>query len=238
MTVRLPPVAAAKNEAVRGESHAGLRVDVFVLAGLRLYREGVAGALANDGRFRVVGTAADGPAALALLAEVAPDVVLVETGAADGPALVRTVCEHAPDARIVALGISGEEADVLPLAEAGIAGWLTREASVEDLCETVASAAAGEAVCSPRIAASLLRRVAALAADRRLGPTATPLTRRQREILALIDEGLSNKEIARRLSIELATVKNHVHNILEKLQVTRRAEAAALVREPVRRPRD
>jgi DNA-binding NarL/FixJ family response regulator len=189
MTVRLPPVAAAKDEAVRGDSHAALRVDVFVLAG-------------------------------------------------DGPGLVRAVHERAPDARIVALGISGEEADVLPLAEAGIAGWLTREASVEDLCETVASAAAGEAVCSPRIAASLLRRVAALAADRRLGPTATPLTRRQREILALIDEGLSNKEIARRLSIELATVKNHVHNILEKLQVRRRAEAAALVREPVRQPRD
>ena len=125
---------------------------------------------------------------------------------------------------------------MLPLAEAGIAGWVTREASVDDLRATVASAAAGEAVFSPRLAASLLRRVAALASERRVGAQATPLTRRQREILALIDEGLSNKEIARRLSIEVATVKNHVHNILEKLEVTRRAEAAALVREPMRTP--
>jgi two-component system nitrate/nitrite response regulator NarL len=238
MTVRLHPVAAAKTDAVRDELHRPLRVDVFVLAGLRLYREGVAAALAEDGRFCVVGMAADAPTALAGLAEVTPAVVLVETGGEDGPSLVRAIRDHVPDARIIALGISGEEADVLPLAEAGIAGWLTRDASVEDLREAVSSAAAGEAVCSPRMAASLLRRVAALAADRGFGPQATPLTRRQREILALIDEGLSNKEIARRLSIELATVKNHVHNILEKLQVTRRAEAAALVREPVRRPRD
>jgi DNA-binding NarL/FixJ family response regulator len=236
MTVRLSPVAAAKTEAERGAAHAASRVDVFILVGLRLYREGVAGALADDDRFRVVGTAADEPGALLRVAEAAPDVVLVETGASDGPALVRVLCEHAPEARIVALGVSGEERDVLPLAEAGIAGWVTREASVDDLRATVASAAAGEAVCSPRIAASLLRRVAALASDRRIGAQATPLTRRQREILALIDEGLSNKEIARRLSIELATVKNHVHNILEKLEVTRRAEAAALVREPMRRP--
>jgi DNA-binding NarL/FixJ family response regulator len=238
MTVRLHPVAAAKTETVCGDAHAALRVDVFILAGLRLYREGVAAALAEDGRFRIVGTAADEPAALGLLAETAPHVVLVEVDGADGPALVRALRERAPEARIVALGISGEEGDVLPLAEAGIGGWLTREASVDDLRATVASAAAGEAVCSPRIAASLLRRVAALASDGRAGPQGTPLTRRQREIVALIDEGLSNKEIARRLSIELATVKNHVHNILEKLQVTRRAEAAALVREPVRESRN
>jgi two-component system, NarL family, nitrate/nitrite response regulator NarL len=238
MRVRLPPVAAANREAVRGELHPAQRVDVFVLAGLRLYREGVAAALAEDGRFRVVGTSADGAAALARLAEVTPTVVLVEIGDEDGPGLVRTIRDHAPDSRIVALGVSGEEADVLPLAEAGIAGWLTRDASVDDLRVAVASAAAGEAICTPRMAMSLLRRVAALAADRGVGPHATPLTRREREIVALIDEGLSNKEIARRLSIELATVKNHVHNILEKLHVTRRADAAALVREPVRPSRD
>jgi DNA-binding NarL/FixJ family response regulator len=200
-----------------------------VLAGVRLYREGIAAALGDDDRFRIAGTAADG-SALRQLRESAPDVVLMEVGAANAPALVRAIRAHAPEAKVVALGISEDEADVLPLAEAGIAGWVTRDASVGDLREAVASAAAGETLCSPRMVASLLRRVASLAEDLRDGHATRSLTRRQREIVTLIDAGLSNKEIARQLSIELPTVKNHVHNILEKLQVSRRGEAAALLR--------
>jgi len=88
----------------------------------------------------------------------------------------------------------------------------------------------GEAVCSPRVAGALLRRIAALATDGRSDRVPAHLTKREREIMGLIDEGLSNKEIAKRLRIEVATVKNHVHNILEKLQVHRRGEAAARVR--------
>jgi DNA-binding NarL/FixJ family response regulator len=232
MTPGLSSGSAANPALKCGSSSPAVTVDVFVFAGVRLYREGIASALAQDDRFRIVGAAADGSAALAQLRESAPDVVLVEAGRAEAPALVRAVRAHAPDVTVVALGISEEEADVLPLAEAGIAGWITRDASVDDLRETVASAAAGEVQCSPRMAATLLRRLAWLAEDRRRRQATGGLTRRQREIVALIDEGLSNKEIARRLSIELATVKNHVHNILEKLQVSRRGEAAAVVRKP------
>jgi two-component system nitrate/nitrite response regulator NarL len=96
----------------------------------------------------------------------------------------------------------------------------------------VRSVTRGETLCSPRIAATLFRRVAALAADRRVGDERTlrRLTRRERQIVDLIADGLSNKEIAHRLQIEFATVKNHVHNILEKLQVTRRADAVAALR--------
>jgi two-component system nitrate/nitrite response regulator NarL len=225
-----PASTAAANSASTGDASSnGATAHVFVLARVRLYREGVAAALADDDRFRVVGAAADG-AGLQQLRESAPDVVLMEAGPADAPALVRTIRAHAPETKVVALGISEEEADVLPLAEAGIAGWVTRDASVDDLREAVASAAAGETLCSPRMAASLLRRLASLAENLRDGNASRSLTSRQREIVALIDAGLSNKEIARQLSIELPTVKNHVHNILEKLQVSRRGEAAALVR--------
>ena len=231
MTPGLSSGAAANPALNRGSSMPAV-VDVFVLAGVRLYREGIASALAQDDRFRVVGAAAAGGAALAQLGDSDPDVVLVEAGRAEAPALVRAVRSHAPEATVVALGIAEEEADVLPLAEAGIAGWITCDASVEDLRETVAAAAVGEVQCSPRMAATLLRRLAWLAEDRRRRQATGGLTRRQREIVALIDEGLSNKEIAGRLSIELATVKNHVHNILEKLQVSRRGEAAAVVRRP------
>jgi len=232
---RLAHTAAANSASRRGSSCHAVTVQVFVLGGVRLYREGVAAALTDDDRFRVVGAAADGAAALQQLGRSAPDVVLVEAGPADAPALVRAIRAQAPEARVVALGISEEEADVLPLAEAGIAGWVTRDASVDDLREAVASAAAGETLCSPRMVASLLRRVASLAEDPRGDRASRALTRRQREIVALIDEGLSNKEIARRLSIELPTVKNHVHTILGKLQVSRRGEAAALLRTPASR---
>jgi two-component system, NarL family, nitrate/nitrite response regulator NarL len=112
-------------------------------------------------------------------------------------------------------------------AEEGTAGYVPRDAGLADLEACVHSVARGEALYTPRMAAALLRRIAALAAERRPQPPRAKLTLREREIAALMREGLSNKEIASVLSIEASTVKNHVHNILAKLDVHRRAEAAA-----------
>src|SRR2546421_13075479 len=123
-----------------------------------------------------------------------------------------------------------DHGDVLASAEAGAIAYVPREASLEDLVAVIECAVRGEAVCSPRVAGALLRRIAVLATDGRSDRVPARLTKREREIMGLIDEGLSNKEIAKRLRIEVATVKNHVHNILEKLQVHRRGEAAARVR--------
>lgn len=207
-------------------------IRVLVVAGVRFYRDGIAAALSADPRFAVAGGVADVPAAAMAFDSLAPDVILLDLAGADGPAHVRSLLERAPAARIVALGVREAEDDVLPLAEAGVAGYVTRDGSVDDLLAAVESVAAGETICSPRMAATLLRRVALLARDRRAEEPNPErgLTSRERQIVALIDEGLSNKEIATRLRIELATVKNHVHNILEKLRVHRRGEAAAAVR--------
>jgi DNA-binding NarL/FixJ family response regulator len=122
------------------------------------------------------------------------------------------------------------EDQVVACAEAGIAGYVDRDASLRDLVATVRSVARGELLCSPRIAARLMRRVAELADQPRPPQTPAHLTRREREVVALIDEGLSNKEIAQRLNIELPTVKHHVHNVIEKLGVRSRLQAAAHVR--------
>jgi DNA-binding NarL/FixJ family response regulator len=105
-----------------------------------------------------------------------------------------------------------------------------RDGTVDDLVATIESASRGELRCSAKIAAALLRRVADLATERDISKTNARLTRREQENACLVEEGLSNKEIAARLFIEVATVKNHVHNILEKLQVRTRGEAAAAVR--------
>jgi two-component system, NarL family, nitrate/nitrite response regulator NarL len=215
-----------------GDEGSGIVIEVLVVAGVRFYRDGIAAALSADPRFGVVGTASDVREAAARFELLHPDVVLLDLASADAPALVRSLLESAPAARVVALGVREAEDDVLPLAEAGVAGYVTRDGSVEDLLATVESVAAGETICSPRITATLLRRVALLARDRRAEEPnpERDLTSRERQIVALIDEGLSNKEIATRLRIELATVKNHVHNILDKLHVRRRGEAAAAVR--------
>lgn len=130
---------------------------------------------------------------------------------------------------VLAFGVLPTENVVLALAEAGVVGFIDGDAALDDLVAAVARAQRGEATCPPAIIMMLLQRIAALANRSPVAPQAV-LTSRERQIVQLIAEGLSNKEIARRLSIEVATVKNHVHNILEKLQVNRRSDAVARLR--------
>ena len=111
-----------------------------------------------------------------------------------------------------------------------VSGYVSREDSLDDLVAVVESVGRGELLCSPRVAASLLRRVASRAGTRWDSAPTHHLTAREAQIGQLIQEGLSNKEIASRLGIEVTTAKNHVHNLLEKLQVHRRAEAVARLR--------
>jgi two-component system, NarL family, nitrate/nitrite response regulator NarL len=119
----------------------------------------------------------------------------------------------------------------LSCAQIGIAGYVTRDGSVEDVVAAIKAAARGDVHCSPRIAGSLFRRIAAMSADRSRRSGSGALTARETQILKLIQEGMSNKMISRTLGIGLATVKNHVHNILLKLGIQRRAEAISLLHE-------
>jgi DNA-binding NarL/FixJ family response regulator len=205
-------------------------VSLLVVADILLYREGLCDALDSRGELEIVGTAASGEAAAASLAELQPDVILVDVAAADGLTIVRSVVESVPDAKVVALALPDSDADVIAFAEAGAAGYVPRDGTLADLEAVIMTVARGEALVPPRTAASLFRRLANLAADRSRTETDVHLTSREEEIVGLIDEGLSNKEIAQRLSIAVSTVKNHVHSILEKLQVDRRGEAVALLR--------
>lgn len=207
-------------------------IRVFILAGTRLYRQGLARVIDADERFRVVGEAEDLAGALAQLGALdpGPDVILLDHAIPEGGGAVRRLHEVAPGLRVLTLAVREAEGDVLPWAEAGVAGFVTRDASLEDLLASVSVAAAGGSLCSPRLAAVLLARVASLAGERRPSSALAELTRREREIALLLEEGLSNKEIALRLRIQVPTVKNHVHSILEKLQVRRRGEAACAVR--------
>ena len=205
-------------------------IRAVVVSDIRLYREGLTDALVQSGRCEVAATAADVFAALDAVEAHRPDVVLLDLALVDANEAVRELGHADPPARVVALGVREEPSEVIALAEAGVAGYVTRDATLDQLVDVVESIARGEMLCSPRIAALLLQRVAAVGSSAAAPTDDARLTRRENEIVGLIDEGLSNKQIARRLSIEVATVKNHVHSILDKLGVDGRGAAAAHVR--------
>jgi two-component system, NarL family, nitrate/nitrite response regulator NarL len=200
------------------------------LASARVYGDGLAIALKGHDRLTVVGATIDVGSVVPLATELGADVVLMDASAA-GFDVMTVIARRLPAIRIVALGIPETEEAVISCAEAGAAGYVPRAASMTQLAAIVVALSRGEATCSPRIAASLFARLGAVAAAN--GSTATRrLTRRETEILALVDRGLSNKEIARELHIEVSTVKNHIHNILDKLNARRRGEAVARLRRP------
>lgn len=214
-----------------GEGLLRRDVDVFVLVAVRLYRDGIAAALDRDPRFRVVGRAGALDEARAQLGRLPapPSVTLVDLGLPEGAGAARSLRSTWPGMSIVVLAVPEIDAEIVQLAEAGVHGLVTRDASMSEVLDAVAASVRREAITSPTVSGVLLRRVAFLAGERRSTDGAS-LTRREREIVVLIGRGLSNKEIAQSLRIELSTVKNHVHNILEKLHVHHRAEAVSAAR--------
>ncbi len=205
-------------------------ISLLLVDQIWLSREGLAGLLRRDRWAGEIRTAADAPAAVLSLRSCPPDVVLLNLASMDGLATVAALRTAAPTVPVVALAVTDTDDEIVAHAEAGVTGFVPRHGTLEDLKLTIASVVRGEAVCPPRIAGALLRRVCTLAARRCGSADTTHLTPREREVLVLIEQGLSNKEIALRLNIEVRTVKNHVHNLLEKLQVRRRGEAAARLR--------
>jgi DNA-binding NarL/FixJ family response regulator len=202
-------------------------INVFVIAEVTVFREALAAALERANSIRIVATAARCARLEADMTAYRPAVLLVDVpnlGAATGLGRAPPL-EAGP--RVVVVGVSEAEDDIIACAEAGASGYLTRNGSLGDLVATIEGVARDELHLPPRIAAALVRRVGALAAERRLSPVGDRLTRRELEILSLVTDGLSNREIARMLCITVATVKNHVHNIFEKLDVSTRAEASA-----------
>ena len=200
----------------------------LIVSNVRLYSEGLALALEARGAIELVATTATLEAAHSAVMSSHCAVVLLDAGMPNALAIARALSLGDPPPKIIAVAVADEAADVVACARAGLDGYVPREASIADVAAAIESAMLGELHCSPRMTATLFKRLAML------GPVdsadAPSLTDREQEIVALIDRGLSNKEIARRLRIGTATVKNHVHHILEKLHVNRRAEAAAQMR--------
>jgi len=199
-------------------------IRVLLVSDVRLCRDGLVWGLSAGGRLQVVAAVDQPIAALERLEASRAEVMLVDMSMTSAKELIHAVRVAHSGTFIVAFTVGMEDGAVLECIEAGAHGYVSRNGTVDDLTTTVESVVRGEARCPPRLAATLFRRVAALA-NANDGTTAfLALTQRERQIVKLLEEGLSNREIASRLGIELATAKNHVHNILEKLHVQRRSQ--------------
>ncbi len=189
-----------------------------------MLRQGIHAYLALNPEIEVVGEAADGSQAVRLAGELRPDVVLMDLlmPGVDGIAATRIIRRDLPDTQVVAVTSVLENGSVAEAIRAGAAGYVLKDADPEELCRAVTAAAAGQVRLSPAALTKLANAIREVRAP--TGPEA--LTDREIDILRLIAHGHSNKEISRCLDISEKTVKNHVANILDKLNVSSRTQAA------------
>lgn len=202
-------------------------IRVMVVDDHPIWRAGVARDLVEQG-FEVVATAADGAAAVRIIAAVNPDVVLMDlhfiSGGLSGAQTTRRIMERWPDIRVLVLSASGEHSDVLAAVQAGASGYLVKSASVPELVEAVRRTAEGDAVFSAGLAGLVLGEYRRIALDPRSdGPR---LTDRETEVLRQVAVGRTARQIAETFVISHRTVENHVQSTLRKLQLHNRVELA------------
>jgi len=204
-------------------------MDILLISQGRLLRDALVAALQDTNRHRASGAFSRDTVEAAFLATT-PAVVVVDAAHPEGVALVAAARAHAPTASVVVLAAGERDEEFLAWADVGISGYLELDASADDLLSAVRRVEAGEVACPPRLTALLLNRFANRSHERAERAGLFSLTAREQEIAELLADGLSNKLIARRLSVALPTVKNHVHSILEKWDCRSRGEAAARYR--------
>jgi len=191
-----------------------------------VYRRGLVKLLRDDG-VDVVGEASSGEEAVELVSRTRPDVVVMDLkmSGISGVEATSRIMASVPGVAVLVLTIVVDEGEVLAAIGAGASGYLLKNASVEQIVDGIDAAARGDAIVSPQVAGSLMRR---LRSDPRMAPATTPpiLTEREREVLSLVADGIDNAGIAARLHISQNTVKSHVSSLLEKLGVENRTQAA------------
>lgn len=165
------------------------------------------------------------------LAMAAAQVILIDVTHGIDLFDTRAIAAQWPDVTLVALGLTEQRQQVIQCGRAGFAGYVPRSASIDSLCLTLMDIVNGNQPCPPDIAAGMLRALFRDETPAENGEIAIALTRRESEVLALLGRGLSNKEIGEELHLSVATVKHHVHHILEKLNLPRRAQAMRRVQD-------
>ena len=217
------------------ESVLAKKIRVLLIEDNRFLRDGITEILRGHGGF-VVDPRDDGDDSTGQLAALRPpDVVLLDLGLekAHSLLLMDSLRKHFPEAKIIAMDIMPEKDDIVEFVKAGGAGFILKNATVDDYVKTIQAVAGGATILPGALTKSLFTQIveSALKKGNGLPPHAVQLTKREQEIVDLISEGMSNKEIAQQLHIATFTVKSHVHNVLEKLDLSTRLQIAAFVRD-------
>jgi DNA-binding NarL/FixJ family response regulator len=207
-------------------------ITVAIVDDNRLVREALTAMLDRLPDLRVVGT---GVADATFVDEVKPDVLLLDVGLVDDDSLgvAAALIKRAPGTKIIVMDLIPMNEDIVQFVNAGVSGFVLKDATFDEFVATIRSVAAGGKVLPPRMAESLFSQIAsAAAATQGRGHVLEDvrMTKREREVIDLIGEGLSNKEIAQRLNIAAHTVKSHVRNVMEKLTLHTRLQIAAYSR--------
>ncbi|MBB5857724.1 response regulator [Amycolatopsis umgeniensis] len=207
-----------------------MSVRVLIVDDQALFREALATLLEVQPEIEVVGEAGDGEQAVRLCAELCPDVALMDLRmpVLDGIAATTRLRAEQPGVRVLALTTFDDDEDVFAALRAGAVGYLLKDVSSARLVEALVAAKRGESVLQPSVAAKLVAKVAQLPAD---PPRASPLSERELEVVRLLADGRSNREIAKTLFLAEGTVKNLVTSVLTKLQVRDRTQAALRAKE-------
>ncbi len=208
-------------------------IRVLVVDDQELFREGLALLLGASADIEVVGEASDGTAAADLASTLRPDVILMDLRmpGTDGVAGTRAIRSCAPESRVLVLTTFDDDESVFDAISAGAVGYLLKDASHDELVGGIRAVAHGQSSLTPAIAAKLVARVASLPRASTSSPRLSGMSERELDVLALLSQAASNKEIAIALGITEGTVKNHLTRIFEKLGVTDRTQAAVIARD-------
>jgi len=214
-------------------------IKIMIISDIKIYCEGLSQVFSRIDNIDVIGAENNIEDAICKIKHNAPQVVLLDMTMTESCVMAVKLMRICPSTKIVALAVPEDENNIIQCAEVGFAGYVAREASLDELIKTVIGANKGEFHCPANIAVYIFRKVQSMAmcsrnrhlpdAGRISGLLSGSLTRRERQIAALLADGLSNKQISRHFSIEVSTVKNHVHNILTKLEVKNRSQVIELL---------
>jgi len=215
------------------------RLKVLILSEVRILGEGLARALGCNDILSISDPCGDLDDALAKIPDLQPDIILLDASLSGGSDSVGLILGVAPQAKVVVFAVAETPTNIVAWAEAGVAGYIPRTTTLDDVAPLLVAIMRDEQPCSARVAAGMLRRLCRTGnsnRDRRDARSLPTLTVRETQVIELICAGLSNKDIARRLRIGLGTTKSHVHNLLGKLNMQRRTQAVFWMREHQGRP--
>ncbi len=206
-------------------------INIIVLTPVRLLGDGLASCFSSRPDLRVLAVVNDLEQLREMLANTQTHVVLIDVTQGLELFDVRGIASRWPDVALVALGLNEQRQEVVECGRAGFAGYVPRDASIDALCGALSEIVAGRLACPPEISGGLLRALFRREPHSEESALDLALTRRESEVLELLGRGFSNKEIANELCLSVATVKHHVHHVLEKLKLERRGQAMRRVRD-------